>query len=165
MTGKGRTDYPVGGWVLLVVGLYLLLLQLFPHSSVILLSILGLGLLLSAVITHKMGWLIPGGILSGIALGIYLVDPTRSTVPEATQGGVFLMAFAAGWALITLLSPLVERWVWWPLIPAAILGFIGWAVWEQRLEWLERLNWVWPLALVGIGAWILLQPPRPRGQT
>ncbi|MDX2007282.1 MAG: hypothetical protein SFU83_18735 [Meiothermus sp.] len=162
MTGKRRNDYAAGGWVLLVVGLSLLLGQFFPNNGWQILALLGVGFLAAGALIRKVGLLIPGGILSGIALGVYLVDPVRSSVPEATAGGVFLMAFAAGWFMITLLSPLAGGWVWWPLIPGSILGFIGWAVYEERLEWLERLSWVWPLILVGLGAWVLLRPKNPQ---
>jgi hypothetical protein len=147
-----------GGWVLVAVGLLLLLNQWFPQHNALLLGLIALGFMAAAIYTHRSGLLVLGGIFTGLALGFYLIEPNSSN--ESTEGGLFLMAFAAGWALITLFSPLVGQWMWWPLIPASLLGFIGWTVRENRLELLEGLNWVWPVGLMLLGIWMLLRPPR-----
>lgn len=73
---------------------------------------------------------------------------------------MFLIGFAAGWALISLLSLFTgDRFAWWPLIPGGIMAAIG-AIpmtGAAGLGLLTALGYAWPLALIGAGAYILLK--------
>ena len=113
------------------------------------------------------GLLIPGGILSGIGLGVYLQQVSFPHLTDTAGGGVFLLAFALGWVLIPALTLLVTgKAHWWPLIPAGIMAVIGGALLAggAALELLDTvgqfLGYLWPLVLVGIGLYVIAKGRR-----
>lgn len=163
----------VGGLILIFGGALALAAQIVPDSWGIgfgLFVLLGLGaaFLSAGILTREPGWLIPGGILSGIAGGIALTGgPLARFIPAGLipgdEGGLFLIAFGGGWFLITALSVVfTHQPQWWPVIPGAILTFIGLAVafgslFEVLLVAAARL---WPVALIALGLWLLYQTRR-----
>ena len=165
----------IGGLILIFGGALALAAQFVPDSWGIdfgLFVLLGLGVafLAAGILTRESGWLIPGGILSGIAAGIALTGgPLARFVPAGLipgdEGGLFLIAFGGGWFLITALSVVfTTRPQWWPLIPGAILTFIGLAVafgsvFETLLVAAARL---WPIALIALGLYLLFQTRRAK---
>ena len=160
---KKRNEWIAGG-LLIVIGMFFLLNQFFELpalESLAIYFVLGLGLFFLAwgVLAHEAGFMIPGGILTGIGLGIALVAGPFEYDDGDLSGGVFMGAFALGWVLITLFSALFsEKTLWWPLIPAAIMAIISGALLIEgpfmfALEWLGKL---WPLALIAGGIAILL---------
>jgi hypothetical protein len=160
---KRRNEW-VGGLFLIGLGLLFLLYQFvdLPRvDNVAIYFMLGLGIVFLAwgALSREGGLLIPGGILTGIGLGIALVAGPYEFEDGTLSGGVFMGAFAFGWVLITIFTAIfTEKTQWWPLIPAAIMALIGGALLAQgpflvALEWLGRL---WPLALIIGGIAILL---------
>lgn len=108
---------------------------------------------------RKLGLLIPGGILSGIGAGALLISGPFSGLAEEPRGGLFMLIFALGWALITLTSALFIRKVaWWPLIPGGIMAFIGGMllIGGPTLEVLNYLGQGWPIVLIAIGLYLIL---------
>jgi hypothetical protein len=120
---------------------------------------LGLIFLAWGLTVRNAGLLIPGGILFGIGSGIVLMQlPNLHALPDGTNGGVFLLAFAGGWGLIAVLSALfTSDRLWWALIPGAILACVGIALLSGgiALQALTLVSFVWPLALVGFGALLI----------
>ncbi len=150
------------GVMLIAIGLLVFLSQVIdlPQIELLILPSLALIFLIWGLITREIGLVIPGGVLAGIALGVYLISGPYAGQIEENQGGIFLLAFSAGWALITLLSPLTkQRFQWWPLIPGAIIGLVGLAVMRggAAMQLLEILGYAWPLILVAVGIYILLK--------
>ena len=156
----GKRNHLAWGIVLVGLGLWMLVSNLtgwdlgaaFP---------LGLGLifLVWGSVTRKLGLLIPGGILSGIGAGALLVSGPFSGLEGEAEGGLFMLSFAVGWALITLTSALFIRKVaWWPLIPGGIMAFIGGAllIGGPALEVLTYLGQGWPIALIAVGLYLIL---------
>ena len=154
----------IGGLLLIGIGLLFLLNQFFDLpalENVAIFFVLGLGLFFLAwgVYAREAGLMIPGGILTGIGLGIALVAGPFEFEDGNLSGGVFLGAFALGWVLITIFTALfTDETQWWALIPAAIMAIISGALLVQGpfmvvLEWLGKL---WPLALIFGGIAILL---------
>lgn len=145
----------IGGLFLVGLGLYLLAAQFIRAEwmGMLILPILSLVFLAWGLFTRNAGLLVPGGILGGIALGTYLTSNTFKDGMDVTQGAVFLLAFAAGWALITVLSALIGQRQLWPLIPGGILATIGvlMLAGDQGLTVLEWLGRLWPLALIAGG--------------
>jgi uncharacterized membrane protein len=166
--GQRWSERRTGGIVLVALGLFFLLAQ-FLNLGAWVLPILGLAFLTVGAVTRQAGWMIPGGILSGLALGVFMVEGPLG-VAEPVAGGLFLIAFAAGWVLIYLASRLLttdpQRWA---LIPAGIMALIGGLVFLAELggpavEQIMRLvNLGWPLILVGIGTALLVREWRKRG--
>ena len=154
----------VGGLILIVIGLYLFAAQFLqaPWMGLLILPGLGLIFLAAGLGTRNPGLLVPGGILSGLGLGTYLVAGPLADVTEVQRGAIVLLSFAAGWVLITLLTALLGQSRLWPLIPGGILAGIGGLLLAgpaglTALEWIGRL---WPLALIASGAAILLRLKR-----
>lgn len=154
----------IGGVLLIVIGLFFLLNQFVDlpvMENLATFFMLGLGIffLVWGVLTRNDGLMIPGGILSGIGLGIVLVTSGRWEDSGDTSGAVFMGAFALGWVLITVFSALfTDETHWWPLIPAAVMALISAALFVEgpfqvALDWLGKL---WPLALIIGGIAILL---------
>ncbi len=117
---------------------------------------------LSRLFTRDPQWwaLIPGTIMSFIGMFNVLVSGPFASLSDDAQGGLFMLMFAAGWIIVAVGATLFTRTlVWWTLIPGTIMGFIGAAVllgglWVQTLEFVS--DW-WPLGLVALGAWLLVQ--------
>jgi hypothetical protein len=159
---NGTRDRVVLGVMLIAIGLLVFLSQILdlPHIEWLVLPGLAVIFLICGLITREIGLLIPGGILAGIALGVYLITGPYAGQIEENQGGIFLLAFAAGWALISLLSVISKQgFQWWPLIPGGIIGLVGLAVMRggAALRMLEIIGYAWPLALVAVGAYLLLR--------
>lgn len=150
------------GVMLIAIGLLTFLSQIIDLPDIAWLVLPGLAMifLIWGLITREIGLLIPGGILAGIALGIYFISGPYAGQIEENQGGIFLLAFSAGWALISLLSLLSKQgFQWWPLIPGGIIGLVGLAVMRggAAMQLLEILGYAWPLILVAVGIHVLLQ--------
>lgn len=120
---------------------------------------LGLFFLVWGSVNRKIGFLIPGGILTGIGAGAVLLEGPFNGLEGETAGGLFLLTFALGWALITLTSALFVRKVaWWPLIPGGIMAFIGGAllIGDPMTTVLEYAGQGWPIVLIAIGLYLIL---------
>ena len=129
---------------LIAIGVLVLVAQFGGSETLGLLFLPALGLifLIWGSAARSVGLLIPGGILSGIGLGVYLTGGPLSHLEGEAEGAVFLLSFAAGWALITLLSGLIcGQTHWWPLIPGGIMAFIGGALLIGGAA-LTALEWV-----------------------
>lgn len=148
-----------GGAVLILLGIALLIGPLTGWQFTWLaLPTLAVIFLAWGLLMRSFGLLIPGGILAGIALGTSLMQARPGLLDGADNGGLFLLCFAAGWGLITLLSPLtVGGFRWWPLIPGGIMAVIGTALLADQLQMLAWLNIAGPLLLIGLGVWIIFR--------
>jgi hypothetical protein len=146
------------GLVLLLVGTAALAVRYVPfdlgEAVPLLLGLMFLGWSLAA---RRAGLLIPGGILTGLGVGLLLRD--------AYGPGGFLLCFAGGWLLITLLSLVAfRRPRWWPLYPAggiALAGLNQLADTGAR-EWLRALGQGWPVVLIAVALFLLLSKPRAK---
>ena len=112
--------------------------------------------------SHTSGWIIPGGVLSGIGLGILAMQGPWQ-IPVAVQNGVFLLCFALGWFLITLLTALFTCTQWWALIPGGIMALIGSGILltNGALRWMD-LNLLYAAILIVIGLILLVYRGRPK---
>jgi len=145
----------VGGLVMVGIGLFLLAAQFFRAQwmGLAILPVLGGIFIVAGLIARNPGLLVPGGILSGIGLGSYLTSVVFVDTTGELMGAAFLLAFAAGWALITVLSLLIGKLQLWPLIPGAIIGAVGAALLagSAGLQVLEFVGRWWPMALIAGG--------------
>ena len=113
-----HTHAVVGGIILILIGVGNLLAHWFVLDVGIYLPLLlGLGMLAWGAFSHSQGWIIPGGILSGIGIGM-LVFSGPWKIASEYQPSVFLLCFALGWFLIPLFTRLFTSCMhWWPFIP------------------------------------------------
>lgn len=111
---------------------------------------------------HRWWALIPGGTLLTLAI----VTGVTAAVEGPVTGAIVLFGLAATFTLVAVLPPSPSR-RWWAWIPAAVLAAAGLLVLMQAAEWLMLLNYVWPLAIIGGGAflvWRAVQRRVPTGQ-
>ena len=150
-----------GGIVLILLGVFLLIGQVTSWSmSWLALAGLAAIFLVWGLVVRTFGLVIPGSILAGIALGAALTGTILPVIDGAHASGVFLLAFAAGWGLMALLSVFTNGgFRWWPLIPGGILAAVGLAMMAgpNGLLFLTYANFLWPLVLIGLGILILLR--------
>ncbi|WP_299028951.1 hypothetical protein [uncultured Thermanaerothrix sp.] len=100
-------------------------------SDYVFLALIAMGTVFTAIgiRKHLIGWLIPGGLLLGLGPGFSALIQRLSSTQIAAAIGLFLLWFALGWMLITLTSRVImHRIIWWPLIPAGVLGVAGLAL-------------------------------------
>jgi hypothetical protein len=149
------------GIVLILIGLATLLQRWVDVTNFIIL-LLGLGMLFWGSISRRTGWLIPGGVLFGIGLGILVMEGPWQ-FPEVDQGGIFLVCFALGWFSITVLSALFTRLQWWPLIPGGIMAVIGGTilVTNGTIPW-QDINMVYAAVLITVGIVLIVFRGRVR---
>lgn len=156
--GKRRV---AGGVLLLIAGWALL--DRYTNFNAQLAVPLLLGVIFTgwSLVAREWGLLVPGGILSGLGLGIVL---QRSTdLSRAADSGMFLLSFAGGWLLITVLSATAfKRRVLWPLIPATVLCLLAGAQiagtgFRQGMRYVQDF---WPWAVLVLAAWLIFTRPR-----
>ncbi len=155
---KPNRDRVILAVMLIIIGLLTFISQIVDVPSIELLILPGLALifLIWGLLTREIGLIIPGGILAGVALGVYLIAGPFADLAEEDMAGVFML----GCVDIALLSPLTkQKFQWWPLIPGAIIGLVGLALVRggAALQVLEIIGYAWPLVLVAIGAYLLLR--------
>lgn len=159
-----QSQFVVGG-VLVVVGLLLLLGQVFDLGAwvLVILATIFAG---AGIATRDEGWFIPSGILAGIGLGA-LLQELGMIAGDMAEGGVFLLAFAMGWLSITAMTRIFSaKWTLWPLIPATVMVLIGAPLLvggpaEVALGFvIELLARSWPLGLIAGGIWIIVAQRR-----
>jgi len=151
-TSHGPRPRRLGGVALIALGALFLIAQLSSSDrlGLLFLPLIGLGFIGWALQSHHVGLLVPGGILLGIGAGSGLINVLFPDSAGNIQGGVFFLAFAAGWLLIALLSGLSDNHPHrWPLIPAGIMAGLG-SLLIIGSVW-------WPLALVAVGVALYLK--------
>jgi hypothetical protein len=154
-TSHGPRPNRLGAVALIAIGALFLIAQLTTSDrlGLLFLPLIGLGFIGWALQSHHVGLLVPGGILLGIGTGSGLINALFPDSAGNIQGGVFFLAFAAGWLLIALLSGLADNHTHrWPLIPGGIMAGLG-ALLIIGSVW-------WPLAVVAIGLALYVKKTR-----
>lgn len=152
----------VGGFALIILGLLALAAQFVDLEwlGLLILPALGVIFFVWGLLTRQSGLFIPAGILTGLGIGTLLVAGPFEGVTEDTQGGIFMLAFAFGWALIPLFSILFtrERHLW-ALIPGGIMALIGIGLLFGGMAFtiLEFLGIVWPVFLILGGLYLIFR--------
>jgi hypothetical protein len=102
------------------------------------------------LVNREHWWaIIPGGVLLTLAA----ITGLPTIMPEAETGGAFFLGLGLTFALLSLL-PTSEGRMKWPLIPAGVLLVMGLLV-IASAETL--LNYLWPVALILGGLYLLLR--------
>lgn len=163
---KNQRPNLVGGLILVFIGILSLLANFLSDTPYTLwfLPALGVVFLAAGIIAGKRGLLIPGGIILGIGSGVLASETFFKNAAGEEEGGIILVAFACGWALITLLSLVVKddgdsKVMWWPLIPGGILASVGAALLlgETGKVALEYLGQGWPVIMIAGGLYLILR--------
>jgi hypothetical protein len=146
---------------LVVLGMALLGITLFHLNVFGEFVLLGIGAIFIAwgYLAQEGGFMIPGGILSGLGAGVVLNALALQGQPETITSGVILLGLAAGFLAIVPLSHSVHQLQIWPWVPGVLLGAVGILVMLGDIgqNVLSAVADLWPLALVAVGVALLLQ--------
>lgn len=101
-----------------------------------------------------------GSLLTGLVGALALTLLVFPGAPEHTITGSLLLAFAAGWVMLAVLSTrLTSQPQRWALVPAAVLAATGLALMTFGPDdgVLTTAGWVWPPALFTLALWMIVQ--------
>ena len=150
--------------VLITLGVVFLLGNLVPERGRAGLFMLGLGaaFLIGRVTTGRYGYCELAGLL--IALGAFVgLQGMQGSAGHPRRRPVLHPARDTGFALVYLIG--LRPGTIWPLFPATILVALGVVLYGAAwLPVLASFNWIvayWPLALVLVGGWLLVQESLP----
>ncbi len=138
----------IGAGVLFLLGQF----AFFPGFGDMVLLLLG-GIFLYAYFTtkpgYRVGFLIPGAILTGIGVGQFLSD--LPGISLLFGGNITAITLGLGFCAIWFF----DRRHWWSLIPGGIILLGG-------LSTIFRVGALWPVVLIGLGAYLLYEQTRRR---
>ena len=106
---------------------------------------------------------VAGSLLAGLATAVALVAGPLAGGREAVITGGLLLGFAAGWALLAVLSArFTHRPQRWAVVPAAAMGIsgAGLIVLAPGAGALGALGWVWPPLLLVLVTWMIVRARR-----
>jgi hypothetical protein len=146
------------GALLIALGFVLIVGRWVGVGAEAIVALLGVGFLAAYVATRAYGFLIPGGILTGLGTGIVV----------ATAGGPSaspVLGLGVGFLTIAVVDRVASGWErpgwWWPLIPGGILTIVG----VSEIPELEPVvRYLLPAALIAVGIWLIAFSPRRRAE-
>jgi hypothetical protein len=162
---SGPRDQVVFAVILIVVGLVGLASQYLkpsPELGAWVVLVIGLTFLGAFAYTRRYGFLVPGGIMAGLGVGI-LASELGALTGEQT-GGVVVLGLGLGFLSIWVIGGLTKVGSHlWPTVPGIILSAVGVALLVGGLA-VDILDY-WGVVAVAMGAILLvrawLQSQRP----
>jgi len=120
------------GWSLLFISIPFIRNELNLLRLTLWISLgVGSGFLIWGLGQRLLGLIITGCLLSSIGFGIYSGWNQIISTNGLTETGIMLVWFGLGWGSITIISRLrMRQYLGWPLIPAGILGVVGWGLYS-----------------------------------
>ncbi len=137
------------GALLILLGIVFLIQQIFGwRGDFLILLAIGGAFIAGYFFTRNYGLLIPGCILTGLAIG----DIGEKTLTGFDDFGV--LGLGIGFLLIYLIDLVYrKRNIWWPLLPGGVLVLIGLASASGQMA--ELVNLLWPILLILVGVLVL----------
>ena len=152
--GRDRTVFAI---VLIIIGVIGLITQVWQPTTDIggwIVLLIGLGFLGAFVYTRQYGYLVPGGIMTGLGAGI-IVSQAITWSSDEGEGGAIVLGLGLGFVAIWVIGALMQAAEshWWPIIPGGILSIVGAAllIGGQAVDVLDY----WGVAVVAVGLFIL----------
>lgn len=151
----------VGGVALIIIGALLLFATMTDLGllSELVLPVLGIIFLVWGIMTSHEGPIIPGGILTGLGVGVLLAQEVFN-LSNMDKAGLITLCLGLGFILILPFTAFfTPRRHWWPTIPGSILVVIGIALFigDNAPEVLSVLGRIWPIGLIIAGIVLLWQ--------
>lgn len=119
---------------------------------------LAIAFLIGGIARRSFALMVPAGILGGLSVGVVLAYVLEGQLASDAIGGLVTLSLGTGFLLIVALQALFTRTTMsWPYIPAALLILIGAVllVSGSTSPLLQVAGYLWPAALLIVGAWIL----------
>jgi pimeloyl-ACP methyl ester carboxylesterase len=113
--------------------------------------------------TRSIGPIVAGSLIIGFVTALVLVLGPVAGAREDIISGTVLLVFAAGWAMLAVLS---TRWINqpqpWALVPAGFMALLGTGdlVFAPGNNVLNALGWVGPIVVPALVVWMLVQSRR-----
>jgi len=131
--------------------------------------LLGVGFYVLALNTKDPGFSIPAGVLSGVGLGVLMVNNPVTKLLNLNTGGIFLICMALGFASIDIFTRSVlhseqNKWAQFPSLLLGILG-TGISIGGIFLKIVSLLGRFWPLILIIIGLKLIYSESKPIKKT
>jgi hypothetical protein len=136
------------GFTLLALGIVIFLPDgLDDFGGFIFLGGIGLSFWLAYATAPRERWwaLIPAGVLTTLAVMTIAAD----RFGEFESAGFFFLGLSITFLLVALLAGM--RWAYWPALALGVMGLLGLA------SLFEIANYVWAVALMGIGGFLLFR--------
>jgi len=123
-------------------------------GAAVFLAAIGAGFI-AIFFTNRQHWwaIIPGGVLFSVA-GVVVV--ANSGVDVLNPASVLFIGIGCTFGLLGLMSTYLNTNLRWAYIPAAVMLIMGIVIFTP---FVGALNWIWPLALIGGGAYLVLRRP------
>lgn len=154
-----------GGVLLIIAGVFLLLNQVGIIPGQAFLFLLALGFIATYVLLGarkeygNVGFLIPGAVLLSIATFTAIQE---QPVYEDISPAFFFLGLSLSFLAVFLVHTYWFKSMdhgerFWPVYPAAglLLLFIIISFSEQWTEHLDLLNYIWIIALIAVGGWLV----------
>lgn len=154
-----------GGILLIIAGVFLLLNQLGVIPGQAFLFLLAFGFIATYVLLGarkeygNVGFLIPGMVLLSIA--VYAAIPEHPGT-DSFRAAYFFLGLSLSFWVVFLVHTYWFKTMdngdrFWPVYPAGGLllfaGIIGLA--GEWVQYLSLLNYIWVIALIGVGGWLV----------
>ena len=112
---------------------------------------MGIAFLVWAALARSPGLVVPGGVLTGLGVGMALMP--------AYGVGALMLGMAGGFMLVALLSRVqfgAKPGGWWPLYPSVVLALVGVVMLAgpDVREWFWSVAPYWPYALLVAAVWL-----------
>jgi len=157
-----------GGILLIIAGVFLLLNQLGVIPGQAFLFLLALGFIATYALLGgrkeygNVGFLIPGTVLLSIA--VFAAASGRPGYQELNPAYFFLglsISFLAVFLVHTFWFTNKDHGErFWPIYPAAgllvLAGIISFSISGQWFEYLNLINYLWIIALIAVGIWMIV---------
>jgi hypothetical protein len=112
---------------------------------------------------RSIGWIVVLSLLTGLLGSAVLTLVVFSGAREHVITASALIAYAAGWALLAVLSARFaeqpQRWAIVPAVSMAVTG-VGVLVFARSNGAMQALGWVWPPLLLVLVVWTAMQVRR-----
>ena len=154
--GANSRDLMAVAVILILIGLAGLAAQMFDVTANLgglIVLLIGAVFLVAFAFTRQYGYLVPGGIMTGLGAGIVVSEGLALTGEQT--GGTIVLGLGLGFVSIGVIGAIarVDPHHWGPIVPGGILGVIGGAllIGGQAVDLLDY----WGVVAVGLGLLVL----------
>jgi hypothetical protein len=129
-------------------------------GAAVFLASIGAGFVAIFFTNREQWWaIIPGGALLSVA-GVVLV--TQAGIGFLNPASVLFIGLGLTFGLLGLMSTYLNTNLRWAYIPAAILLVMGIVIFTP---FVGAIGWIWPLAFIAGGAYLILRRPQSLART